>query len=99
MTAAKKLEPVQETDSPAPVFTFTPQHGDPIELPSILTVAPDKKFLWRLHKMNFLSQTWEWMDRANVPDDVQARIVDLDDDEYARLFNEWFADAGVTPGE
>ncbi len=91
---AKKL------DADPDVFTFHPEDGgEPITLPSIRKVLPDKAFLWKLHRMNFLSQTWEWMDRAQIPDAVQARIVELGDDEYARLFNEWFGEAGVTPGE
>ena len=82
-------------------FIFEPNDGSaPIVFP-LKFVKPDKRWLWEMYNESFLTQSFEWMERAGVPKGAQRQAVSLSDDEYMRLFKEWF-DAiagGATPGE
>lgn len=83
------------------LFSYTPKSGGkPIQMPMEFD-RPNKVWLWELSQQPFLVQTWQWMDRANVPKQVQRRAVELPDDEYTDMFNEWFKamGGGATPGE
>lgn len=106
-----KLEAVKE-DSPkkdekkshypkgTKLFSYKPKDGsEVIELPTEFDF-PDKKWLWRISKLPFLGQTFEWLNRALVPNAVQEQVVSLNDDEYPELFSKWFeACGGATVGE
>lgn len=84
------------------LFTYKPKGkgSKAIQMPLEFD-HPDKVWLWKLHRLPFLNQTWAWMDKANVPDSVQLQVVSLNDDEYPDLFNQWFEamGGGATPGE
>jgi hypothetical protein len=82
------------------LWTYKSKGGEIIELP-LEFIKPDKLWLWELKDLPFLSQTWAWLDRANVPKPVQRLCVSLPDDEYMDMFTEWFKamGGGATPGE
>lgn len=88
------------------VYVYRPKDGSaPIVLPSISTVRPTQKFFWKLYPLNEMFQSFEWLNLAKVPRDVQERIMDLgerDVYEQADLFRGWFApisrpQGGLTP--
>lgn len=86
-------------------FTFQPDEGDPIVLPraDVLWETVDGKgateFLWEIRKMNETYQSFEFMDRAKVAEDVQRRIVRLSTEERRKLFRGWFDDLNKPPVE
>lgn len=109
-TETTKLEAVKEDSQESKkkshypegtrLFTYTPNGGgEVIELPLDFEY-PDKKWLWRNSKLPFLGQTFEWLNRAKVPNAMQERVVELPDDEYPDMFSQWFqAIGGATVGE
>jgi hypothetical protein len=85
------------------VFVFTPKPGSragdaPIVFPHITTVRPDYHFMWKLRKLDQIQQSFEWMDMAKVPDDIQERVTLLSDAEQGDFFMAWFTPA-VTPAK
>lgn len=89
----EKLE--EQARSPYPddvhYFAYHPRDGaDPILLAIDGFDPPDKLWLFDLAQLPILSQTWKWMERANVPKDVQRQAQSLPDDEYFTMFDEWF---------
>lgn len=98
---------VTEEKSPYPegtkLFSYQPKAGGPpVLLPISGFERPDRLWLWSMHRQPFLSQTWAWMDRANVPDSVQIQTQALTDDgEYLDMFTAWVRamGGGATPGE
>ena len=78
------------------VYVFRPVSGAaPIVFPHLTTVRPSYHFLWRLRKLNMdqVQQSFEWMDMAEVPDDIQERVAKLPDEEQTRFFIGWFEPA------
>jgi hypothetical protein len=84
------------------LFSYTPKDptSEIIELP-LEFEKPDKVWLWEQNQQPYLSQTWNWLDRANVPKEVQRQCVSLPDEEYMEMFKVWFQamGGGATPGE
>jgi len=87
-----------------PTFTFRPADAsEPIVFPksSALWEEVDGvkaiKFLWKVRKLNETYQTFEFMDRAKVPDEIQERVLDLPDDDRRRFFDQWFSDLSEPP--
>lgn len=96
---------VTEEKSPYPegarLFTWEPKAGGPVVQLPLEFERPNKMWLWSMHRQPFLSQSWAWMDRANVPDSVQIMAQALPDDEYLDMFTSWIKamGGGATPGE
>lgn len=94
-----------ELKSPYPegarLFSWQPKNGGPVILLPLEFERPNKMWLWSMHRQPFLSQTWAWMDRANVPDSVQIMAQAIPDDEYLDMFTAWIKamGGGATPGE
>lgn len=86
----------QAIPSPYPkdvkVWTYQPndEKAAPILLPLNGFQAGDKLWHFDLAQLPILSQTWRWMDRANVPKGIQRQAQMLDDVEYFAMFNKWF---------
>lgn len=89
------------------VFVHYPKPGSkagdaPIIFPHISEVRPTVHFMWKLRKMNNqaipnrLDQAFEWMDLAEIPDDIQERLTLLPEDEQGEVFANWFS-AAITP--
>jgi hypothetical protein len=107
---APKPAPVNPPETPehpygesTRVFVFTPRPGSragdaPIVFPHITTIRPDYHFMWKLRKLDQIQQSFEWMDQAKVPDDIQERVTLLDDDDQGNFFMQWFTPA-VTPAK
>jgi hypothetical protein len=85
------------------VFVFTPTPGSkagdaPIVFPHITAIRPDYHFMWKLRKLDQIQQSFEWMDMAKVPDDIQERVTLLSDKDQGDFFLAWFSPA-VTPAK
>lgn len=100
MTAGPKKKPYGDK----PTFTYRPEDGStPIVFPksSVLWEEVDGvkaiKFLWKIRRLNNSYQTFEFMDRAKVPDDIQERVLDLPDAERSKFFELWFDDMSAPP--
>lgn len=99
------VEPVEAVELSYPegtqLFSWEPKGGgEKLYLPKDFE-RPDKVWLWDQAQLPFLSQTFRWMERANVPKDIQRKVCSLPDDEYLELFTAWFKamGGGATPGE
>jgi len=84
------------------LYRYQPKGGQPeIVFPHITTVSVNPKFFWRIYPMNEMFQSFEWMIQAEVPRDIQAQVMDLNDREQADFFRGWFSDItapqGVSP--
>lgn len=75
-----------------PVFVFRPQGQDPIVFPRLSAVAVTPKFLWKIYSLNELYQSFEWMNLAGVPRDIQERVMDLPIGQRENLWRGWFRD-------
>lgn len=76
------------------VYVYHPvRGGEPIEFPPLTSVDIDAKFLWKIYTLNELYQSFEWMNRANVPRDVQERVMDLSPVEREQFWKGWFQSA------
>lgn len=81
------------------VYSYQPKDGSPlIEFPHISGVPVDPKFFWRIYPLNEMFQSFEWMNQANVPRDIQERVMDLPDGEKGNFFKGWFADINAPQG-
>lgn len=99
MTEQSPESVAPEQDSGATQFTFTASDGTVVVFP-IDVPQPNKKWLWNLYGKPFLHQTFEWMNLAGVSPAVQETAVSIPDDDYLKLFTEWFKEmGGSTPGE
>lgn len=92
---AVDLPKPDEVVSPYPkevrVYSYQPKDGsDPILLAMNGFELPDKVWHFDLAQLPILSQTWRWMERANIPKDIQRRAQMLPDAEYFGMFDEWF---------
>lgn len=74
------------------VWSYQPkdEKAAPILLPTSGFQATNKLWHFDLAQLPILAQTWRWMDRANVPKDIQRQAQLLDDGEYFAMFNAWF---------
>ena len=95
MTAV--AEPDTEKPYVGPVFTYQPENGgDPIIFPSADVLWEDVDgvkpavFLWRIRKLNEPYQTFAFLDRAKVPDEMAERVLDLPAEERSVFFRRWF---------
>jgi len=96
-----------QTESPygdQPTFSYQPADGsEPIVFPKSAALWEEvdgKKaleFLWEVRKLNEAYQSFEFMDRAKVPDDIQRRVIRLPDDERRKFFDSWFSDLTDPP--
>src|SRR5271163_1460597 len=101
----KPVKPEHPVYGTRKVFRYQPRDGSAtIDFPAISTVQTNPKFYWKIYAMNEMFQAFEWMILAEVPRDIQERVMDLADSEKAVFFRAWFRDAtqpqGVAlPGE
>jgi hypothetical protein len=80
-----------------PVFVFHPADGsEPIVFPRVGTLQVTAKFMWKIYDLNELFQSFEWMNLAKVPRDIQERVIDLPQVDRARFWSSWFNDV-TTP--
>lgn len=105
-------EEAEQQLSPYPegvdVFTYQPDGGgEPILLAINGYERPDKLWLFDISQLPVLNQTWQWMNRANIPKQIQRQAQMLPDAEYFRMFTAWFEamkgangpKGAVTPGK
>lgn len=104
MTAVDERVEAESLYDGQPTFTYQPEDGsEPIVFPKSAVLweeVDDKKaleFLWEIRKLNEAYQSFEFMDRAKVPNDVQRRVVRLPDDERRKFFEQWFSDLTDPP--
>lgn len=72
-------------------FMYTPKSGgEPILLAIDGFDQPDKMWHFDVAQLPILSQTWKWMEKANVPKHIQRQAQALPDVEYFKMFDEWF---------
>jgi hypothetical protein len=86
------------------VQVFTPAEGEPLVVPHISTVTVTEEFLWDNRNLDLMHQSWRWLDLAEVPQDIQRRVVSLDGEDKKRFWVEWFQGfvpppVGEPPGE
>jgi len=85
-----------------PVYVFYPKNVrdgdsvDPIVFPHITTINADVEFFWEMDQLDPMHQSFRYMQKANVPKDIQRRVVRLPDTELARFIQGWFMGV-VTP--
>jgi hypothetical protein len=84
------------------IYTFTPTPGGtagdgPIVFPAIRSLRPTYHFLWKIRKLDQVQQSFEWMDFAKVPDEIQERVALLSDEDQGRFFTGWFTSAINAP--
>lgn len=77
-----------------PIYVFKPSDGSaPIVFPRIQTVPVTTKFMWKIYNLAEVFQSFEWMNLAGVPRDIQERVVDLPVVERTKFWAGWFNDA------
>jgi hypothetical protein len=88
----------------APTFTYQPKDGGELIIFPTADVLWEEvdgvkpiKFLWRVRKLNEPYQTFAFLERAKVPDDIVERALDLPDEERQELFRRWFAEVTEPP--
>jgi hypothetical protein len=91
----KPEEAEAQAKSPYPegvqYFSYQPKDGgEPILLAVNGFENPTKVWLFDIAQMPWLSQTWAWMRKANIPKAIQRQAQLLPDDEYFDMFDEWF---------
>jgi hypothetical protein len=89
-------EAEKQAKSPYPdtvrVYAYQPKGGgEPILLALNGFEVPDKLWHFDVAQLPLLSQTWKWMDRANIPKAIQRQALSLPDKEYFEMFDEWFS--------
>lgn len=82
-----------------PLFEYQTKSGLKVAFPKITSRELSRQFWWSIYKLDPVFQGFAWMDEFNVPAGLQALVVALPDDEYEALFDAWYSDAGLTPGE
>lgn len=88
VAAQKKPQPYPPT---VQTYAYQPKDGsEPILLALNGFEPPDKLWHFDTAQLPPLTQTWKWMDRANIPKDIQRRALSLPDAEYFGMFDEWF---------
>jgi hypothetical protein len=93
---AQAPAPIQHPYGDIDVYVFRPntvQVGDsmdPIVAPHITTLNADVEFFWELDDLDPMHQAFRYMKRANIPRDIQRRVVRLPEGELARFLNGWF---------
>lgn len=92
----EELPTPTQAKSPYPnsvqAYAYQPKDGsEPILLPLNGFTPPDKLWHFDIAQLPPLAQTWKWMDRANVPKDIQRQAQMLPDAEYFEMFDEWFS--------
>lgn len=76
-----------------PVYVFKPSNGGaPIVFPKISTLPVTTKFMWSIYNLNEMFQSFEWMNLAKVPRDIQERVIDLPLPDRQRFWSAWFKD-------
>jgi len=88
------------------LFWYHPkaENADPIPLPTVVHNQPDKVFFFDLHQVrrNPYTQMYMWMDRFEVPTQLQRHIVNtVDDREFFEMCDKWMESigGGATSGE
>ena len=72
-------------------FSYQPKDGSaPLVLALNGYEPPDKLWLFDMAQLPRLAQTWRWMDRVNIPKQVQRQAQMLPDAEYFEMFDAWF---------
>ncbi|OBF77096.1 hypothetical protein [Mycolicibacterium fortuitum] len=110
--AKKAAEPKPQDATPAPesgvaslypkdtpLFEYQTKSGLKVAFPKITSRELSRQFWWSIYKLDPVFQGFAWMDEFEVPAGLQALVVALPDDEYEALFDAWYSDAGLTPGE
>lgn len=88
---AKANEPKPLYPEGVATFAYQPEAGGkPILLAINGFESPSKLWLFDIAQLPILSQTWAWLDKANVPREIQRRAMELPDDEYFRMYDQWF---------
>lgn len=101
--AAKAKEVIVHPYGTKAIYVFRPKSGAyPIVFPHISEISADSYFFWKIYELNEMFQAFEWMKQAQVPRDIQARVMQLDDEEKAAFFAGWFSamtapQQGVSP--
>jgi hypothetical protein len=96
------LSAIEHPYGDKPVYVFSPREVkpgdsmDPIVLPHISTLEADVEFFWEIDELDPMHQSFAYMRRANIPRDIQRRVVRLPEDEMGRLLRAWFMGI-VTP--
>lgn len=85
----------EKVESPYPegvrVYAYQPKAGgEPILLALNGFEPPDKLWHFDVAQLPVLSQTWKWLEKANIPKQIQRQAQMLPDDEYFEMFDEWF---------
>jgi hypothetical protein len=105
--SAAKPEPDEgDGEEDAPTYSFAASDGpDPIVIPKadVLWEEVDGKgpteFLWEMRKLNETYQMFGFLDRAQITDEVQRRIVRLPVEERRKLLRGWFDELNRPPSE
>jgi hypothetical protein len=85
----------KQAKSPYPegvqVYAYQPKSGgEPILLALNGFEVPDKLWHFDTAQLPVLTQTWKWLERANIPKHIQRQAQMLPDGEYFDMFDEWF---------
>lgn len=84
---------IQHPYGDKPVYVFKPADGNPpIIFPKISTVEITTKFMWKIYDLAEIFQSFEWMNLAGVPREIQERVVDLPINDRQRFWSGWFND-------
>ena len=88
------------------LFWYYPkdESAEPIPLPVVVFNQPDKLFFFELHQVrrNPYTQMYMWMDRFEVPTQLQRHIVStVGDQEFFDMCDKWMqaVGGGATSGE
>lgn len=88
------------------LFWYYPkaEGADPIPLPTVVFNQPDKVFFFELHQVrrNPFTQMYMWMDRFEIPVNLQRHIVNIvGDQEFFDMCDKWMESVGggATSGE
>ena len=101
-TVAEKGTPAPAgAPSPYPpgtkLFKYEASTGDTIVFPSITAVRPPTtEFWWELYNSPDQFQAFVWMDHAQVPKNIQRKVVQLPAAEMREFLDQWFAEAKLS---
>jgi len=71
---------------------------DPIVVPHITTLDADVEFFWELDTLDPMHQAFKYMAKAEIPREIQRRVVRLPQIEMARFLNDWFMGVPLPQG-